>query len=176
MIECVKIKNKISYSFVCCLYEAYRYQNLELFKKFSGGKLMLEGALYGAIIGGVVGLVIALFMIIMKKRGGSVPRFSQLVPYSGDAASMIAQVEILLAEHGYSPFTYNIETGVYKKGTGVATAAKYIKVLPQDDGILVQGFVDVYGTESGLSGFTASVPKKSCKKVVDLVINLIQNS
>jgi hypothetical protein len=132
--------------------------------------------IYGAIIGGIVGLIMFIVFAVMKKKGGKVARFSEIVPFVGDIMFLGTQIDNLLKEQGFFPDFYNDETGVYKKGTGVATAAKYIKIAAAEGGVLVEAFVDVYGTESGLNGFIASIPKKTCKKVVEQVIQLIKNS
>ena len=133
--------------------------------------------LYGALIGAAVGLIIMLVMIpIMKSQARKIPRFSQVVPFLGNVNDVLPNINSLLNAEGYFPHYYNDEYGTFKKGNGFWSSIKYIKVVPEQGGILVEGFVIIYGTESGLSGFAASWPKKACKKVVDGIIALIQNN
>jgi hypothetical protein len=111
----------------------------------------------------------------MKKKAKAVPRFSQTVHCPSDVSQMTAKVVLFLKKQRYFPNNRKGEAGIYKKGTGFFAARKYIKICPQGGGILVEAFVDVYGTESGLDdGFTVSIPKNSCRKVVEQIVDIIQ--
>lgn len=116
------------------------------------------------------------FTDFLGKRANRVPRFSQFLVYSEDKTIMIEQLDNYLREQKFFPILYRAEKGIYSKGDGKMTSIKYIKVLPLEDGILVESFVDVYGYESGLKGAIASLPKKHCKKIVDEIIMMIEKS
>jgi hypothetical protein len=111
----------------------------------------------------------------MKKKAKAVPRFSQTVHCPTDVSQIMTKLNLFLKKQRFFPNKRKGEAGVYKKGTGFFMARKYIKIRPQGGGILVEAFVDVYGTESGLDdSFIVSIPKHSCRKVVDKAIDLIQ--
>lgn len=87
-------------------------------------------------------------------------------------------VEGILLSNGYKEIDYNGET-VWKKGTGMLTAMQFIKIEYGENIISVSGWVqvgvgNVGGNEMALTGFTASVPKKSVMKVIAKIQEVIR--
>lgn len=84
----------------------------------------------------------------------------------------------ILTRNGYSLVDYQ-NGKVWKMGTGIMTAMHYIKVDYYDTYINLYGWVCVgvgslAGKERDLNGFTAIVPKRSVKKVMDQIQSSIR--
>jgi len=143
----------------------------------------MDAIIIGALIGGLVGLVISIPLIIRQRKinkGSGIAkkksRFTALINFSGNFEAVSAQINGFLASKGYYSQSYGAET-VYRNGSGMMTAGKFIKFSKAPDGILVEAFIIAYGSvELGLKGFTGIIPKKSLKKVVNEVINIIQSA
>lgn len=80
------------------------------------------------------------------------------------------QIRNVLANDGYREINYNNEV-VWKMGTGLMTAMHYIKFEFSDNVLCISGWVQVGvgsigGKEHDLSGFVASIPKKSVAKTM----------
>ena len=90
----------------------------------------------------------------------------------------------MLAGEGFFLTSYK-ESGreelVWKKGTGLATAMKFIKLEYQPNMILISGWLcpGMFGLTicevSLKSGFYAAIPKKSCMKVIQKAIQVVQS-
>lgn len=82
------------------------------------------------------------------------------------------QIENFLIQSDFKKILYNGIEEVWKKGTGLATAMQYIKV-EFDEGVLTisawvqTGIGNFGGKEMNLDGFTAVIPKKSLKKTIE---------
>ena len=105
------------------------------------------------------------------------------VPITGDPNAINNIAAQVLQQEGYFLSQYN-ETGlnetVWKKGTGMATAMKYIKLLFQPNMLIISGWTcagvgSVTVNEMPLNGFVGAIPKKSCMKSIEKVIAAIQS-
>ncbi|MFQ6793350.1 hypothetical protein [Thomasclavelia sp.] len=79
-------------------------------------------------------------------------------------------IRMILMNDGYHEINYNGER-VWKKGTGLMTAMHYIKYEFSDNVICISGWVQIGvgelgGKERDLTGFTATIPKKSVAKTM----------
>jgi hypothetical protein len=95
------------------------------------------------------------------------------IPLRGDPAAADSVVKTILINDGYRDVPYNAEI-VWKKGTGMMTAMHYIKVEYMGNVLRLSGWVQIGvgalgGKERDLSGFTATVPKKSVKKTMEKI-------
>lgn len=79
----------------------------------------------------------------------------------------------ILTANGYKQINYMNES-VWKNGTGLMTAMKYIKVDFNTDSVSLSGWVctgvgSVSGSEMDLSGFVGALPKKQVMKVLERI-------
>ena len=122
------------------------------------------------LAGALVGLVIGLVIVVGHK--GS--RFKKLVNFSGDFDKMSAQIDGFLAASNFHIQNYGSET-VYCKGSRLLVGRKFIKYTRAPEGILVEAFINLFGSnESGIDGFVGAVAKKQLKVTVDKVIAMIE--
>lgn len=105
------------------------------------------------------------------------------VPITGDPNAINSAVAQLLQQEGYSLTQYN-ETGlnetVWKKGTGMATSMKYIKLFYQPNMLVITGWTcDGIGSitvnEHPLKGIFGAVPKQSCMNTIKMVAQTAQS-
>ena len=105
------------------------------------------------------------------------------VPITGDPNAIDSAVAQLLQQEGYALTQYN-ETGlnetVWKKGTGMATAMKFIKLLYQPNMLVISGWTcagvgSVTVNEMPLKGIVGAVPKKSCMTTIKMVAQVAQS-
>lgn len=105
------------------------------------------------------------------------------VPITGDPNAINNAVSQLLQQEGYSLTQYN-ETGlnetVWKKGTGMATSMKYIKLFYQPNMLVITGWTcDGIGSitvnEHPLKGIFGAVPKQSCMNTIKMVAQIAQS-
>lgn len=105
------------------------------------------------------------------------------VPITGDPNAINNAVSQLLQQEGYSLTQYN-ETGlnetVWKKGTGMATSMKYIKLFYQPNMLVITGWTcDGIGSitvnEHPLKGIFGAVPKQSCMNTIKMVAQTAQS-
>lgn len=105
------------------------------------------------------------------------------VPITGDPNAINSAVAQLLQQEGYSLTQYN-ETGlnetVWKKGTGMATSMKYIKLFYQPNMLVITGWTcDGIGSitvnEHPLKGIFGAVPKQSCMNTIKMVAQIAQS-
>lgn len=104
------------------------------------------------------------------------------LPINQDPAMLHDGITKLLTADGYHETTYN-KTGVneiiWKKGTGFLTAMHFIKLDYQPGVLIVSGWIasgidTLTFTEQPLEGFMAAIPKSSCKKTVDKIVQWVQ--
>ena len=105
------------------------------------------------------------------------------VPITGDPNAIDNAVAQLLRQEGYELTQYN-ETGlnetVWKKGTGMATAMKFIKLFYQPNILVISGWTSsgigsITVNEMPLKGIVGAVPKKSCMNTIKMVVQLAQS-
>ena len=122
------------------------------------------------LLGAVVGLVIGLVIVVSQK--GS--RFKKLVSFSGDFDKMNAHVDGFLTASNFHIQNYGSET-VYCQGSRLLVGRKFIKITRAPEGILVEAFINLFGSnEDGIDGFVGAVAKKQLKGTVDKVIAMIE--
>ena len=88
-------------------------------------------------------------------------------------------VEEILARRNYKPYALKTGENVFKCGVGMMTAMKYIKPEYADGSVTLYGWVQaglgsVGGSEMGLEGFVAIVPKKQVKSCIDEIIKALK--
>lgn len=105
------------------------------------------------------------------------------VPIYGDPNAVDAAVRACLANEGFHPTKYT-EMGrdevVWKKGTGLASAMKFMKLLYQPNLLVITAWISsglgpVGLFDMSLDGGYAFVPKKSCMKSVERVAQAAQS-
>lgn len=105
------------------------------------------------------------------------------VPITGDPNAIDNAVAQLLRQEGYELTQYN-ETGlnetVWKKGTGMATAMKFIKLFYQPNILIISGWTSsgigsITVNEMPLKGIVGAVPKKSCMNTIKMVVQIAQS-
>ena len=105
------------------------------------------------------------------------------VPITGDPCAIDSAVAQLLRQEGYALTQYN-ETGlnetVWKKGTGMATAMKFIKLFYQPNILVISGWTSsgigsITVNEMPLKGIVGAVPKKSCMNTIKMVVQIAQS-
>lgn len=105
------------------------------------------------------------------------------VPITGDPNAIDNAVAQLLRQEGYELTQYN-ETGlnetVWKKGTGMATAMKFIKLFYQPNILVISGWTSsgigsITVNEMPLKGIVGAVPKKSCMNTIKMVVQIAQS-
>ena len=130
--------------------------------------LKLDGILLGAIVGTLIGLI-----LIMSNKGS---RFKKLLRFSGDFEEMNKHINDFLVSEGYCIENYSNEV-VYRKGSRLLTGRKFIKISKESEGILIEAFVNLFGSnESGIDGFVGIAAKKQLKGTVNQVIALIETA
>ena len=105
------------------------------------------------------------------------------MPLYTDPNTVNNALSTMLSGEGFSLTHYKasgIDELVWKKGTGLATAMRFIKLEYQPNMLIISGWVcpGMFGltiAEISLkSGIVAAVPRKSCMKVVQKVIQVVQ--
>ena len=105
------------------------------------------------------------------------------VPITGDPNAIDNAGAQLLRQEGYELTQYN-ETGlnetVWKKGTGMATAMKFIKLFYQPNILIISGWTSsgigsITVNEMPLKGIVGAVPKKSCMNTIKMVVQIAQS-
>jgi len=130
--------------------------------------LNLDGVLAGAVVGTLIGLI-----LVMSNKGS---RFKRLVRFSGDFEKMNQLINDFLISNHYCIENYGNEV-VYRKGSRLLIGRKFIKISRDSEGILVEAFVNLFGSnESGIDGFVGAASKKQLKKVVNKVIAMIETN
>lgn len=81
--------------------------------------------------------------------------------------------EQILRQSGFSPREYRNES-VWKKGTGMLTAMQYVKLIPDDKALIVQGWVQIGIGNAGLKeqcldGLLGAIPKKMVLKTIEQI-------
>ena len=97
------------------------------------------------------------------------------VPISVDPNLLNNALAALLSDKGYSQTVYKesgVQEVVWKKGTGMASAMKYIKLMYQPNMLIISGWLcpgmfSLTICEIPLKGGYAFIPKKSCMKIVE---------
>lgn len=100
------------------------------------------------------------------------------IQYSQPFQTVDETAKNILLSNGYKEIDYNNES-VWKKGTGMMTAMQFIKIEYEENVLLVSGWVqvgmgNVGGNEMALTGFTASIPKKSVMKVISKIQDTVR--
>ena len=105
------------------------------------------------------------------------------MPLYADPNAVNNALSAMLSGEGFS-LTHYKESGrdelVWKKGTGFATAMKFIKLEYQPNMLIISGWIcpgmfTLTICEVSLkSGLYAAIPKKSCMKVVQKAIQVVQ--
>lgn len=100
-------------------------------------------------------------------------RSEYLIPVA-DVSQAVRTAEGVLGRDGYHLKDYRDEPQVYKKGTGAATAMKYVKVMTYQNCLWLQawvqiGLLDAGFNEMSLEGVLGAIPKKSCQKTVNKI-------
>ena len=104
-------------------------------------------------------------------------------PITRDPHAIDNAVAQLLRQEGYELTQYN-ETGlnetVWKKGTGMATAMKFIKLFYQPNILVISGWTSsgigsITVNEMPLKGIVGAVPKKSCMNTIKMVVQIAQS-
>jgi hypothetical protein len=90
-----------------------------------------------------------------------------------NAAQAVAAAERVLTGSGFHLKDYHGEQ-VYKKGTGLATAMQYVKVMTYQNYLWLQAWVQIGVGSAGfddmsLDGVLGAMPKKFCQKVVNKI-------
>lgn len=94
------------------------------------------------------------------------------IPFQGPIEEARQLAEKFLGAQGFHPYPQYGE-GVWKKGTGMATAMQYMELTFTPGVLEVSAWVQAgvgsakVGKEMGLEGFVAIVPKRSLKKVIE---------
>ncbi len=100
------------------------------------------------------------------------------IPFQGSLDETRQLVENFLGAQGFQPYPKYGE-GVWKKGTGMATAMQYMELVFTPGVLEVSAWVQAgvgsanLGKEMGLDGFVAIVPKRSLKKVIEELKKLL---
>lgn len=109
-------------------------------------------------------------------------RTSVNLPIPQDASALHQAIVNLLTSEGYSQFTYP-KTGelVWKKGDGILTYMRFMKLDYQPGVLILSGWVagglgNFVGREYELSGFFAALPKKLAKSTFDNIQKLAATS
>ncbi len=94
------------------------------------------------------------------------------IPFQGTVEQARRRLDDFLPAHGFHPYPQYGE-GVWKKGVGMATAMQYMQ-LEFTEGVLnlsawIQAGVGSanLGNEMSLDGLVALVPKRSLRKVIE---------
>ncbi len=100
------------------------------------------------------------------------------IPFQGPLDEARQLTENFLGAQGFHPYPQSGE-GVWKKGTGMATAMQYMELAFTPGVLEVSAWVQAgvgsakVGKEMGLDGFVAIVPKRSLKKVIEELKKLL---
>ncbi len=85
----------------------------------------------------------------------------------------------ILKTHDFHPFDYKGEQ-VFKKGMGLMSASKYIKVdfveneETKDRIVTISGWIRSFGlTEDNLEGFVGVIPKESVKAAINALVAVL---
>ena len=140
-----------------------------LLSLFAFGVLLLVASICGIVKQAKVNAGTA-----TARRGN---RFTQVVAFTGDYQRTGAAIHEFLTRCGYLIQSYGNET-VYRNGSGMFAAAKFIKISMVPGGIQVEAFIVGFNfirlVEMGLTGFFGFVIKKRLKVLVEELINLIE--
>lgn len=111
-------------------------------------------------------------------HNGDNRRTTITVRVAGPMQPALAAVEQILTKANFGLHDYEGES-VWKKGTGFATAMKYIKLMPlQGNLLMIQGWVKVGMADKGLhemslEGILAAIPKKTVNDTIDKIIEAV---
>ncbi len=104
------------------------------------------------------------------------------VPVVADPNTLNTALSPLLSKEGYSLTSYTgagVNEIVWKKGTGMASAMKYIKLEFRPNMLIISawicpGMFSLTICELPLDGFYAAVPKKACMSTVQWLARTAQ--
>lgn len=87
-------------------------------------------------------------------------------------------VENFLMQNDFKRLLYNNIEEVWRKGTGMMTAMQFIKPEFNGDVLKLSAWVQVGvgnmgGKERDLGGITAAMPKKSLKKIIEQIKQIV---
>lgn len=122
-----------------------------------------------------VGFVITIVGSFLGKKKVKPNRSFFDLPFTQEAVSAEERLREILAAKGFTAVQYGEET-VYKLGSGFWTARKFIRYSVFEDKIVLGAWVSIGmgdrpNTELPLDNrFTASLPKKQLKKIVDDIV------
>jgi hypothetical protein len=102
-------------------------------------------------------------------------RFSQWLPFTGDASGFGAYLHQFLESRGYRYQNYGTDETAYRRGDAVWTGARFIKFTFTNGGILVESFLVAMGYwETGMDGYVGWIFKGELRDTTYALINLIQ--
>ncbi|MGN0459483.1 MAG: hypothetical protein ACI4HL_01070 [Ruminococcus sp.] len=93
--------------------------------------------------------------------------------YKDNADKAYKTATSILMENGFKEISRNGET-VWKKGTGLLSAMKFVKLELDENSIILSAWVQAGlgsagGSEMALDGVVLAVPKKSLMKVIEQI-------
>lgn len=88
-----------------------------------------------------------------------------------------SKIESVLHSNGFHKKVLQTGENVWKNGTGLMTAMKFIKVEYSQNAITLSAWIqvgigDTGGEEKDLTGFVAALPKKQLMKIIKEIKNL----
>lgn len=99
-------------------------------------------------------------------------RYFKVFPLVDDPAGTFPDIRSYLNSKGFHETTLDGQK-VFQKGDGVWLAARYIRLTYFGGYARLEAWVDVMGGEEGLDGFVGSAPKKSVKKVLPVIEEIL---
>ena len=101
------------------------------------------------------------------------------VPHNKTENEIKNLVEPFLMQNSFSRLLYNNIEEVWRKGTGMMTAMQYIKLKYEENTLILSAWIQdgvgnvIGGKERDLSGITGVIPKKSLKKTIEQIRQLL---
>lgn len=84
-------------------------------------------------------------------------------------------IEEILNSHKYDPNEKNGEK-YWQQGIGISESPKFIRYYFEGNKVILEGWVKNFGKESELKGVVGSLPKRSCKKVIDEIADSVKQT
>lgn len=84
-------------------------------------------------------------------------------------------IDEILNSHNYD---FNDKSGeqYWQQGIGVTASPKFIRYYFEGDKVILEGWVKNFGKDSELKGVVGSLPKRSCKQVLDEIVEAIKQA
>ncbi len=152
-----------------------------------GGFLMGASSFQGTLF--YVGIAIALFALVLmvisyftKKKNIRKNRSITMFDVRIEKEKMEQVIKDFLAKKGFALTDYVNNEQVYRLGSGVWTARKYLAYHYQENKLILESWVSMssgkgIGEEIPLdNGFFAKVPKNQLKKIIDEFATTIANA